>query len=119
MNYTFTEFILLVIFRIFSLALYGLKNLFFYFFKVNSAINLPKNIIKILSTCLVFILLSIPFAIQAEEIDLTDKDNQGTLNSPETKVPKKMSQEQIDEMLGLDPYLGPTSWLGSQGIETK
>ena len=28
--------------------------------------------------------------------------------------PKKMSQTEIDELLGEDPYLGQTSWLGGK-----
>ena len=32
--------------------------------------------------------------------------------------PKPMTQEEIDELLGEDPYLGQTSWLGSK-VETE
>ena len=32
--------------------------------------------------------------------------------------PKPMTQEEIDELLGEDPYLGQTSWLGAK-VETE
>ena len=34
------------------------------------------------------------------------------------EVPKTMTKEEIDDLLGLDPYLGPTSWLATSTEES-
>ncbi len=62
--------------------------------------------------------------VQAQELDLSTQEID--LNE-EVKIveeifdlpePKTMTQEEIDELFGEDPYLGQTSWLGSK-VEKK
>ena len=70
-----------------------------------------------------FLLFS-PMAVQADDIELA-----APVDSPELSIeqleasddvaiieapPKPMTQEEIDELLGEDPYLGQTSWLGAK-----
>ncbi len=58
-----------------------------------------------------------PNSIQSEEIDLPLPESQQIEFAVETELSSSiepshiMSQDQIDELLGPDPYLGPTSWL--------
>ncbi len=73
-----------------------------------------------------------PIAVQANEIELTTPidstelsieqietpDDVVMIEEIEEEPPKPMTQEEIDELLGEDPYLGQTSWLGAK-VETK
>ena len=65
-----------------------------------------------------------PLAVQADELDSSP---QGIETTEEVKIveervevpkPKPMTEEEIDELLGKDPYLGQTSWLGAK-VEKK
>ena len=73
-----------------------------------------------------------PIAVQADEIELTAPIDTSELSIDQLEVPndiaiieetveeppKPMTQEEIDELLGEDPYLGQTSWLGAK-VETE
>ena len=58
-----------------------------------------------------------PNSIQSEEIELPLPEAQDIEFAEERELssgiePSRiMTQQQIDELLGPDPYLGPTSWL--------
>ena len=58
-----------------------------------------------------FLLFAIcPISLHASEIDLTPKENEtGEL----VETPKQMTQKQINDLFGEDPYLGQTSYLQS------
>ena len=69
-----------------------------------------------------------PIAVQADDIELTAPidtselsidqieapDDVAMIEEIEEEPPKPMTQEEIDELLGEDPYLGQTSWLGAK-----
>ena len=73
-----------------------------------------------------------PIAVQADEIELTAPIDSTELSIEQIEAPndvviieeiveeppKPMTQEEIDELLGEDPYLGQTSWLGAK-VETE
>ena len=67
-------------------------------------------LVRIFSFSLGLLLIVCPMALQAGEID-------STLQELETgeivEAPKKMTQEQINDLFGEDPYLGQTSYLQS------
>ena len=63
-------------------------------------------------------------AVQADELDSTPQEI-GTTEEVkiieeivEVPEPKAMTKEEIDELLGEDPYLGQTSWIGAK-VEKK
>ena len=78
------------------------------------------------------LLLFSPIAVQADDIELTSTIDTSELSIDQIEAPddvamieeiveeppKPMTQEEIDELLGEDPYLGQTSWLGAK-VETK
>ena len=63
-------------------------------------------------------------AVQADELDSLPQEIETTeevkIVEKIVEVPenKQMTEEEIDELLGEDPYLGQTSWLGSK-VEKK
>ncbi len=65
-----------------------------------------------------------PVAVQADKLDssLQEVETTEKVNIVEEIVqvpePKQMTKEEIDELLGEDPYLGQTSWLGAK-VEKK
>jgi len=64
-----------------------------------------------------------PIAVQADEIELSIEqieapDDVAMIEEIVEEPPKPMTQEEIDELLGEDPYLGQTSWLGAK-VETE
>ncbi len=64
---------------------------------------------KLFTMILSLILTLIPLAVHADEsesLPLEDKQKVETTS--------QMTQEKLDDLLGLDPYLGPTSWLDSK-----
>ena len=61
-----------------------------------------------------------PVAVQADELDSSPQEKE-TIEEVriveeivEVPEPKTMTEEEIDELLGKDPYLGQTSWLGAK-----
>tara|TARA_Y100001968_G_C19388324_1_gene734117 strand:- start:229 stop:438 length:210 start_codon:yes stop_codon:yes gene_type:complete len=56
----------------------------------------------------------LPLSVKAEEIDSLGAESQPTIIPQEIKKTKMMTQEEMDDLFGLDPYLGPTSWLDSK-----
>ena len=78
-----------------------------------------------------FLLFS-PITVQADDIELTAPIDSSELSIEQIEAPndvaiieeiveeppKPMTQEEIDELLGEDPYLGQTSWLGAK-VETE
>ena len=57
-----------------------------------------------------------PVSLQANQIDLSLQD----IESDEIpEVPKKMTQKQMNDLFGEDPYLGQTSYLQSPDGFTK
>tara|TARA_Y100001968_G_scaffold324496_1_gene363924 strand:- start:10634 stop:10858 length:225 start_codon:yes stop_codon:yes gene_type:complete len=69
---------------------------------------------KFFALCLSILFLALPFGVNAEEINFlpTEEQEIEIIEGIDTPIP--MTQEEIDDLLGLDPYLGPTSWLGSK-----
>ena len=64
-----------------------------------------------------------PITVQADEIELSIEkieapDDIAMIEEIVEEPPKPMTQEEIDELLGEDPYLGQTSWLGAK-VETE
>ena len=51
-----------------------------------------------------------PLILQANEID---EPNQGTEHEEIFEAPSQMTQEQMNDLFGADPYLGQTSYLQS------
>ena len=72
-----------------------------------------------------FLLFFFPVAVQADELDSSSQEIKTTekVNIVEKIVeipePRPMTQKEIDELLGEDPYLGQTSWLGAKVDEKK
>ena len=67
-------------------------------------------LIRIVSISLGLILTFFPVVLQAGEIDLSSQE----LDTGEiVEAPKKMSEKQINDLFGEDPYLGQTSYLQS------
>tara|TARA_Y100001968_G_C18994928_1_gene543167 strand:+ start:94 stop:327 length:234 start_codon:yes stop_codon:yes gene_type:complete len=59
-----------------------------------------------------------PLSVQAGEIDSSLPEVEITQKVEIVEEPKPMTQEEIDELLGEDPYLGQTSWLGGKIAKT-
>ena len=78
------------------------------------------------------LLLFSPIAVQADDIELISTIDTSELSIEQLEAPDDvamieeiveepptpMTQEEIDELLGEDPYLGQTSWLGAK-VEKK
>ncbi len=76
---------------------------------------------KLFTLFLALILFVLPGSVQSEDFDTL----QSTIESQEAAiednevheeivVPQPMSNREIDDLFGPEPYLGPTSWLGSK-----
>ena len=67
-------------------------------------------LIRIVSFSLGLLLILCPAAVNADEIDtsLIESDHTETVQAP-----KQMSEKQINDLFGEDPYLGQTSYLQS------
>ena len=67
-------------------------------------------IIRILFIFFCLFLSVVPFSLQAAEIDLKIQEIEpGEI----VEAPKKMTQKQMNDLFGEDPYLGQTSYLQS------
>ena len=67
-------------------------------------------LIRIVFIFLGLLLIVSPVSIQAGEIDSSTKEIEpGEI----VEAPKKMSQKQMNDLFGEDPYLGQTSYLQS------
>tara|TARA_Y100001968_G_C19439408_1_gene761682 strand:+ start:2149 stop:2457 length:309 start_codon:yes stop_codon:yes gene_type:complete len=88
------------------------KNIFYYFPKAKLGFNKHKKII--IYCFLGLILFAQPFLANADQLDELANENQEIAESQEMKVTKSMTKEQIEDLFGPEPYLGQTSWLGSQ-----
>ena len=60
-------------------------------------------------------------AVQADELDSLPQEIETTEEVKIVEVPETnpMTEEEIDELLGEDPYLGQTSWLGAKVEKQK
>tara|TARA_B100000579_G_scaffold372907_1_gene336296 strand:- start:208 stop:453 length:246 start_codon:yes stop_codon:yes gene_type:complete len=67
-------------------------------------------LIRILSFFLGFIFIFCPVLLQAVEIDTKSKELE---NVEIVEVPDHMTQKQMNDLFGEDPYLGQTSYLQS------
>ena len=67
-------------------------------------------LISIVSIFLGLLLSVCPVAIQAVEIDSSIKDQE---TSEIVEAPMQMTQQQMNDLFGEDPYLGQTSYLQS------
>ena len=67
-------------------------------------------LIRIIFIFIVFLLVAFPFALQAGEIDssLQEIKSREIVESPEP-----MTQKEMNDLFGEDPYLGQTSYLQS------
>jgi len=67
---------------------------------------------------LIFLFVSFGFQVEAMEtfsVDINDSELlDRTEKPPDIVVSTPMTPEQIDDLFGPEPYLGPTSWLGSK-----
>ena len=74
-------------------------------------------IIRILFIFFCLFLSVVPFSLQAAEIDLKIQEIEpGEI----VEAPKKMTQKQMNDLFGEDPYLGQTSYLQSpEGFSQK
>ena len=67
-------------------------------------------LIRIVSFILGLLLIVSPYSLIAGEIDSSLKE----LESSEiVEVPRQLTQKQMNDLFGEDPYLGPTSYLQS------
>ena len=67
-------------------------------------------IVRTLLPFLGLLLFIYPFSLQAVEIKVSIQDEEP---SQIVEAPKQMTQEQINDLFGEDPYLGQTSYLQS------
>ena len=67
-------------------------------------------IIRFLYIFFSLLLIVVPVSLQAVEIDLSIEEIEP---SEIVEAPKKMSQKQMNDLFGEDPYLGQTSYLQS------
>ena len=67
-------------------------------------------LIRIVSLALGFLLIVCPLAVNAEEIDPSN-----ILPDPSENIqaPRQMTEKQMNDLFGEDPYLGQTSYLQS------
>ena len=67
-------------------------------------------LIRIVFIFLGFLLIVVPFELQAGETDpsILETESSGIVDAP-----KQMTQKQINDLFGEDPYLGQTSYLQS------
>ena len=65
---------------------------------------------KIIFLFLFLVLIGGPFQLQAVEIDSAIQETEPV---EITKVPTQMTQKEMNDLLGEDPYLGQTSYLQS------
>ena len=69
-----------------------------------------SRIIRIVFIFLCFLFFVFPVVLQAVQIDSSMQE----IEPVETvKAPKQMTQKEINDLFGEDPYLGPTSYLQS------
>ena len=64
--------------------------------------------------CLSLLLFFSPISVQADELDSSLPEVEISEKWETVEEPKPMTQEEIDKLLGKDPYLGQTSWLGGK-----
>ncbi len=67
-------------------------------------------LIRIVSLSLGFFLIVCPVSLNAGEIDASLKDSGP---SETVEAPRQMTQKQMNDLFGEDPYLGQTSYLQS------
>ena len=67
-------------------------------------------IVKKIFLFLGLLLFIFPFSLQADEIEFSIQDVEP---SQVAEAPKQMTQEEINDLFGEDPYLGQTSYLQS------
>ena len=68
-------------------------------------------LIRIVSFSLGFLLIVFPASISAGEIDQSIKEFEN--NSQIVEAPNQMTQKEMNDLFGEDPYLGQTSYLQS------
>ncbi len=73
----------------------------------------------IFTFCTLFLFLLLPFMAYAEEQDFGFNENQEIVVSKQIETTTKMTQGEIEDLFGPEPYLGPTSWIGSKQDETE
>ncbi|WP_269617112.1 hypothetical protein [Prochlorococcus marinus] len=67
-------------------------------------------LIRIVSFSLALLLIFCPAAVNADEIDSSIIESDPTET---VQVPKQMTEKQLNDLFGEDPYLGQTSYLQS------
>ena len=67
-------------------------------------------LIRIVSFSLGLLLILCPLAINADEIDSSLKESDP---SETVQAPRQMTEKQMNDLFGEDPYLGQTSYLQS------
>ena len=65
---------------------------------------------RIIISCIAFLFLFSPLGLYADEIDSSLQEKK---TSEIVKAPKQMSNQQMNDLFGEDPYLGQTSYLQS------
>ena len=72
---------------------------------------------KFFTLFLALIIFVLPGSVQSEDSDALKnivESQEAAIEDNEIVVPKPMSNQEIDDLFGPEPYLGPTSWLGSK-----
>lgn len=69
--------------------------------------------------CLGLLLVLLPIPVHAEDVPVLSNEDKEIAPTQEVAIPKTMTQEEIDDLFGPEPYLGPTSWLGSKEGRSK
>ena len=69
-----------------------------------------SSLVRITSFFICLLLFVVPIALKAVEKDLLSKDSE---SNEIVEDPRQMTQKQMNDLLGEDPYLGQTSYLQS------
>ena len=73
----------------------------------------------ILSILIILMIISFPLTLKANTPDALEIEERSIELSSENDPPIQMTQEEIDILLGPEPYLGPTSWIESKKDKLK
>ena len=88
-----------------------LSKLIFPIFSIGNFKKMNDSLLfRIVSFSLVLLLMVCPVALNAVEIDLSLKESD---SSEIVQAPSQMSEMQMNDLFGEDPYLGQTSYLQS------
>ena len=86
----------------------NLHNLNYRLEKIKKIATSIQIVFKLFILTLSLIVVLLPSSAQAEGTNTLQSDKQKMVEK------KKLTQKELEVLLGPEPYLGPTSWLNSQ-----